>query len=107
MHRQVFALARYQNIAIKFHGLGEICPKLQPFPQAFPYDRTYLALFDLAYEAFGADRMLWGSDFPPVSANEGYANALRWPQEHFATLPMAEQAALFGETARRIYSKLG
>jgi L-fuconolactonase len=102
-HRQVFALARYPNVAIKFHGLGEICPKLQPFPQPFPYDRSYLALFDLAYAAFGAQRMMWGSDFPPVTTNEGYANGLRWPQEHFAHLPAGEQAALFGETARRIF----
>jgi L-fuconolactonase len=103
LHRQIFDLARFPNVAIKFHGLGEICPKLQPFPQPFPYDRTYLELFDLAYEAFGAERMLWGSDFPPVSGNEGYANALRWPQEHFAHLPAQEREFLFSKTARRIY----
>lgn len=106
LRRQVFALARYPNVAMKFHGLGEICPQLHPFPQPFPFDRTYLKLFDLAYEAFGAERLLWGSDFPPVSGREGYANALRWPQEHFATLPLVEQAALFGETAHRIYGKI-
>jgi L-fuconolactonase len=104
-HRQIFALARFPNVALKFHGLGEICPRLQPFPQPFPYDRTYLALFDLAYEAFGADRMLWGSDYPPVSTNEGYANALRWPQEHFSRLPPAAREALFGKTARHLYGR--
>jgi L-fuconolactonase len=103
LHRQVFTLARFANVAIKFHGLGEICPKLHPFPQPFPYDRTYLELFDLAYAAFGADRMMWGSDFPPVSANEGYANALRWPQAHFAYLPEAERNALFGKNAQRFF----
>jgi L-fuconolactonase len=107
LRRQVFALARYPNVVIKFHGLGEICPRLQLFPQPFPFDREYLALFDLACEAFGAERMLWGSDFPPVSGREGYANALRWPQEHFSTLPAVEQAALFGATAQRIYGKIG
>jgi L-fuconolactonase len=107
LHRQIVALARYPNVAIKFHGLGEICPKLQPFPQPFPYDRSYLALFDLAYEAFGAERMLWGSDFPPVSAIEGYTNALQWPQEHFAGVPQAARDALFGKTAKRLYSQSG
>ncbi len=107
LRRQVFDLARYPNTAIKFHGLGEICPRLQPFPQPFPFDRSYLVLFDLAYQAFGAARMLWGSDFPPVSGREGYANALRWPREHLATLPTVEQAALFGGTAQRIYGKIG
>lgn len=103
LHRAVFALARFSNVAIKFHGLGEICPKLQPFPQPFPYDRTYLEIFDLAYAAFGPERLMWGSDFPPVSQNEGYANALRWPQEHFAHLPTAERAALFGKNAQRLF----
>jgi L-fuconolactonase len=92
---QVFDLARYANVAMKFHGLGEICPRLQPFPQPFPFDRQALELFDLAYQSFGASRMLWGSDFPPVCGREGYANALRWPQEHFSSLPITEQSALF------------
>jgi L-fuconolactonase len=104
---RVFDLARYPNVAIKFHGLGEICPRSQPFPQPFPFDRTQLELFDLAYAAFGAERMLWGSDFPPVSGREGYANALQWPREHFAALPAPDQAALFGGTAQRIYGKIG
>ena len=104
-HREVFALARYPNVAIKFHGLAEICPRTKPFPQPFPVDRSYLALFDLAYAAFGPERMLWGSDFPPVSGREGYANALRWPQEHFATLPSEAQAMIFGGNAQRLYSR--
>ncbi len=103
LHREVFALARYANVAIKFHGLGEICPKLEPFPQPFSYDRTYLQLFDLAYAAFGPKRMMWGSDYPPVSANEGYANALRWPQARFAHLPQNERDALFGLNAQRLF----
>lgn len=107
LRRQVFGLARYPNVAMKFHGLGEICPRLQPFPQPFPYDRAYLELFDLAYQAFGADRLMWGSDFPPVSGREGYFNSLRWPQEHFSTLPAIDQAALFGATALRIFGKIG
>lgn len=107
LRRQVFELARYPNVALKFHGLGEICPRLYPFPQPFPFDQSYLELFDLAHHAFGADRMLWGSDYPPVSGREGYGNALRWPREHFSKLSATDQAALFGATAQRIYGKIG
>jgi L-fuconolactonase len=103
IRQTVFALARYAHVAIKFHGLGEICPRLQPFPQPFPFDRHFLELFDLALAAFGPGRMMWGSDFPPVSGREGYGNALRWPRAHFAALAAADQAALFGGTARRIF----
>jgi L-fuconolactonase len=107
LRRRVFDLARYPNVAIKFHGLGEICHRAQPFPQPFPFERANLELFDLAYQAFGADRLLWGSDYPPVSGREGYANALRWPQEHFAELLLTDRAALFGATALRLYGKIG
>lgn len=107
LRREVFALARYPNVALKFHGLGEFCPRLQPFPQPFPFDRSYLELLDLAYQAFGAERMLWGSDYPPVSAREGYMNALHWPRDYFAKLPAIDQIALFGATAQQIYGKIG
>lgn len=102
LRRQVFGLARYPHVYIKFHGLGEFCPRVAP-GDAFPLDRAYLELIDLAYAAFGPARMMWGSDYPPVSGREGYANALRWPQEYFGNKPQEAQAQLFGGTARRVY----
>ena len=35
----------------------------------------------MAVEAFGGDRLMWGSDFPPSANREGYRNALRFPME--------------------------
>ena len=106
VRRSIFALARHHNVSIKFHGLGEICPKVEPFPQPFPFDRAYTALLDLAYAAFGPARLLWGSDWPPVSGREGYANAYHWPRAHFQHLPAAELDLLFGDNAQRLYDKL-
>jgi predicted TIM-barrel fold metal-dependent hydrolase len=36
----------------------------------------------MTYEAFGASRIMWGSDFPPVAGREGYRNALQSPMDH-------------------------
>ena len=35
----------------------------------------------MAIEAFGANRLMWGSDFPPSTGHEGYDNALRLPMQ--------------------------
>jgi L-fuconolactonase len=101
--QQVFALARHAHVYIKVHGLGEICPRPLPYTQPFPLARANLALLNMAYDAFGPARMMWGSDYPPVSAREGYANALRWPQEHFQDKPAANLAQIFGGTAQHVY----
>ena len=57
----------------------------------------------MAYEAFGADRIMWGSDFPPVAGREGYRNALRLPMMRFAGLPDAERAKMFGGNALKVF----
>ena len=46
---------------------------------------------------------MWGSDFPPVSGREGYANALRFTMDELAGKPEAALAEVFGGTARRVF----
>jgi predicted TIM-barrel fold metal-dependent hydrolase len=53
----------------------------------------------MAYDAFGASRIMWGSDFPPVVGREGYRNALQWTMEHTAFLSEGDKEWLFGKTA--------
>ena len=54
-------------------------------------------------QAFGPARLMWGSDFPPVSTREGYDNALRVPLEYFADLSADEREAVFGGAARALW----
>lgn len=97
---RVFALAQHPHLYIKIHGLGEICPRRMPPTPPIPLDLTNLTLLDQAYAAFGPQRMMWGSDYPPVAGREGYANALAWPQGHFS----AEDGVwIFGATAQEVY----
>jgi L-fuconolactonase len=74
-------------------GNGAVFPFVQPIPP----------LLELVYEAFGPRRMLWGSNYPPVSQKEGYANALRLPLERFRDRSESDQAQIFGGTAARLY----
>jgi L-fuconolactonase len=57
----------------------------------------------MAVERFGPDRMMWGSDYPPVSSREGYGNALRLSRDHLSRLGEEALAQLFGGTASRLY----
>jgi predicted TIM-barrel fold metal-dependent hydrolase len=57
----------------------------------------------MTYEAFGPERMMWGSDSPPVSGREGYENALRLTLEEFASRSERDRALIFGGVARAVF----
>lgn len=98
--RRVFALARYPNLSIKVPGLGEFCRRALPVPDdPFPFERPIPPYLDLAYDTFGPRRMMWGSDYPPVSGREGYQNALRLAMEQFAAKSQEDRDQIFGGTA--------
>jgi L-fuconolactonase len=58
----------------------------------------------MAYEAFGPNRMMWGSDYPPVSGREGYGNALRFTMDQLAAKGPDARALIFGDVARRVFA---
>ena len=95
--RQALALARCPNAHLKIHGMGEISDP------PFPYHDTP-PLVKMAYDAFGPDRILWGSDWPRVANREGYRNALRHTMSEMAPwCPPHHLAQIFGGNARRLW----
>lgn len=52
---------------------------------------------------FGANRVMWGSDWPVLELASSYGDWWREAQQLSTHLSAAEQAALFGGTARRTY----
>ena len=57
----------------------------------------------MAYQRFGARRLMWGSDYPPVSAREGYQNSLRLTLEQFASSREEDRALIFGGVALTLF----
>jgi L-fuconolactonase len=100
---KLFGLARYPNAYVKIHGLGEFSQRAMPVRDPFPFVEPIAPLIELAYEAFGPGRMMWGSDYPPVSMREGYRNALRFTLERLADKSEEEQALIFGGVAARLF----
>ena len=95
-------LAANPNVFLKVGGLGEISERPATLSPDFRFDHTP-PLIEMARDAFGVQRMTWGSDYPPVSGREGYANALRGVMEHPAFAGGDDLAWVMGETARRVF----
>ena len=64
------------------------------------------AFVELVAGRFGADRLLWGSDYPQTH-DRSYAELLTLVTEACAGLPAGDQARLLGGNALRLWPSLG
>jgi L-fuconolactonase len=103
LRQQVLSLARFPNCCIKITGLGEFAQRALPVREPFPFVQPIPSLLQQVYDAFGPQRMLWGSDYPPSSGREGYGSTLRLPMEQLADKPEEDRTLIFGGTALRIF----
>jgi L-fuconolactonase len=74
-YKEALECAKWPNTTTTVPGLGEIL--IRPpgnRPNKFPWEIP--PHYAMAKEAFGAKRMMWGSNFPPSAAKEGYRNTL-------------------------------
>jgi L-fuconolactonase len=54
-------------------------------------------------ECFGAQRLMWGSDWPVLTLAGDYSNWLQQSERLLQHLPEAERTAIFGATAKTFY----
>ena len=91
------ALGRLPNVSCKLSGLVTEADWAHWRP---PHLRPYL---DVALEAFGPERVMFGSDWPVCLVAAPYERVLEVIVEYAATLSVTEQEALFGGNAARVY----
>ncbi len=90
-------IARRPHVACKLSGLvTEADVRAWTPAQLHPY-------FDVALEAFGPDRLLFGSDWPVCLAGIDYAAWKTLVETWIAPLSADERAAILGGNARRLY----
>lgn len=94
--------AQRPNTTIKVPGLGEICPRPPQLLPEFRFD-NFPPLFEMAKEAFGVKRMMWGSDFPPSASREGYENTLEGVRNHPAFAEGDDIDWVLGKTAANVW----
>ncbi len=73
-------LASNRNVFCKVSALYSLSER-RPAPDQIGY---YEAVLDALWEAFGADRLLYGSDWPVMKKNGNYANYIRLVNTYFS-----------------------
>jgi L-fuconolactonase len=101
---RALALAEQPNVYMKVHGLGEMMTRPAPMRHP-PFDLDRVPPFiDMAIDAFGADHLMLGTDSPPCSHREGYANVVGWLRAYLARRSRAEQDAILAGTAQSLFT---
>jgi predicted TIM-barrel fold metal-dependent hydrolase len=96
----VLGLARHPGVVMMISGQYALSAEPYPHPDL---DR----LIRRSVEAFGAERCLWGSDFPWIESEPGYAETAGLVERALPDLGEAELAAIRGGTALRLFPHLG
>lgn len=89
-------LASLPTLHVKLSGFHHWCLDRYPYPSAMPFVQAAVA-------AFGADRCMWGSDFPHVLAGCGYVRNRNLLARAATFLSPGELNAIMGGTAARVW----
>lgn len=99
-HSALVNLARAPNVYVKVSAIDALSEELFPYRDLWP-------LMQRCFDAFGPDRLMWGTDFPHVLAYSPYGwsldaldQAIRWESDR-------DRLAVTGGTAATIYGLEG
>lgn len=93
---EIGALAQRPHVSVKLSGLLTQVPHGQPLALAVPAAGVLLDLF-------GAERTAFGSDWPVSTLAAPYDQVMAFTHRAIADLDPAEQRAVLGGTATRVY----
>jgi L-fuconolactonase len=102
LFRRAMDLAQRPNTYLKVPGLGEITSRPPVLGSEFCPEEAP-PLIEIALDAFGPQRMMWGSDYPPVSNREGYRNALRGIRDYPALIDGEDREWVLAKTALGVF----
>ncbi|MBI2191129.1 MAG: amidohydrolase [Planctomycetes bacterium] len=92
--RQALASARYPGIFVKISGFYAYTERSWDYPYHDVHRWVRMVL-----EAYGPERMCWGSDFSPVLRHSTYRQSLEIVRTHAAYLTEAEKEWVLGKAA--------
>jgi L-fuconolactonase len=96
--RDIEAVAKHENVCCKVSGMvTEADWKNWKKVDFTPY-------MDVVVEAFGTDRLMYGSDWPVCLVAATYGEMLSIVQDYFSAFSNEEQDAVFGGNAVRFYN---
>lgn len=93
----VARLARHRNVYV--HVSGQYAFSQNPYPYA-----DLRPVVERLYHAFGAERMMWASDYPWIKSEPGYAETLALVDQHLPEITPEQRLAIRGGTAAGLFS---
>jgi L-fuconolactonase len=96
---QIKAMAEFPNVHCKVSGLVTEAEWKKWKPADF---KPYL---DVVFEAFGAQRLMFGSDWPVCLLSGTYASVNALVEDYMSGFSQADREAVFGLNARRFYHR--
>lgn len=90
-------IAAFENVHCKVSGMVTEADWLN-----WEYE-DFEPCLDTVFNAFGADRLMYGSDWPVCELAGGYDRMLGLVQKYTATLTKSEQAEFWGDNAIKFY----
>ena len=94
--KALLELAGLPHVYVKLSGYHHWCEERYPYRDGMPFVQA-------AVRAFGANRCMWGSDFPHVLAGCGYVRNRNFLRREATFLSGEELAAIMGGTAARLW----
>ena len=95
--QNVLNFAKYPNVYVKF------TPQAGQSKEDFPLADTH-STYERLYDAFGPQRLMWGTDFPHIFRNIGYPKAVEMFRDHMPFLSEEDKEWLFAKTALSVWS---
>jgi L-fuconolactonase len=96
--KDIQRLSTYENVWVKLSGLVTEADWEQWQPQhIYPY-------LEVALQVFGAERLMWGSDWPVCLVASNYQQVLQLVQEFISPLSAYEQASIMADNALQFYN---
>lgn len=93
----ITALAALPHVMCKLSGISRYCA---PGTASVAHLQPWV---DHVISSFGAERVLWGGDWPVVNLGVGLPNWIAITRALIAGLPQKQQMAIAQGTARRVY----
>jgi predicted TIM-barrel fold metal-dependent hydrolase len=96
MLKHLLALKRYPNVFVKVSHAWSLSRQPYPYPDC-------QAQIKRIYDAFGPQRMMWGTDWPLVEAYCGYAKALSIIRDEMPFLNAEDKKWVLSKTVSRVF----
>jgi predicted TIM-barrel fold metal-dependent hydrolase len=94
--KKLLALTRYPHVFVKVSHTWSVSKLPYPYRDAQEQVRRL-------YDAFGPQRLMWGTDWPMVEAHCGYAKALAMVRDEMKFLNDEDRSWMLSRTVQRVW----